>query len=340
MDSNRLQPPFAGIPTFFRAPIGTAADLKQGDVAVIGAPFDGSNSLGRPGSRFGPRSVREASCYYSAFYYSMPDRLIVDLDGGVELEIPDPLPLYDLGDADTFPMDVSATTESISNAVASVAARGAFPITIGGDHTVGFPAWKGATEGAIKHTGNRDIRVGVVQVDSHTDLFDDMEYGGRLNYGTFARRISEHANASPAHMAWLGLNGRLVSREQYEFVRQHKLLLVTARELMLDDWEDRVDAVLRHVCECDFVYVTVDIDAVDASQAPGTTAAVFGGIDASRFLRLMEKFAELPKLVGLDLCEVAPNLDPNGRTARLGALALVTFVGAKLFRTRALPDFE
>jgi agmatinase len=329
MIGSPYQPWFQGIPTFFRARQVSVTELNAGDIAVIGAPFDGSMALGRPGTRHGPRAIREASCYYASFYYTMPGKTFVDLDTRMTQRVPDPLQLFDLGDVDCYQMDVMATTDSIAGAVRSVVEKGALPITLGGDHYVAFPAFKGAAEG-IAATQPK-AKIGYVHIDSHTDLFDELPYGGRYTHGTSARRISELSGVSVPNMVWIGLNGRLVSLEQHEFAKDKNLLLLTSADITGDGWEGKVREAFQHASLCDYVYVSVDIDVVDGSQAPGTGASVFDGIPASRLLWLLEQIAHLDKLVGIDCCEVAPQFDPSGRTPRLAALAFIGLIGERLF---------
>jgi agmatinase len=259
----------------------------------------------------------------------MEDRTLVDLDQGRGFRIPDPLPLVDVGDADVFPLDVMATTRSVSLEVQRIVERGALPITLGGDHYLAYPCFEGAARAIGAREPNASI--GYLHIDSHTDLFDTLSFAGRYNHATAARRIVEHPKASRANMAWMGLNGRLVSIEQLGFVRRNDLLLVTSEDLLNDTWRESVDQALNRVSRADWVYVSIDIDVVDGSVAPGTGATVFEGITAKRFLAIAEAIGELPKLLGVDCCEVSPQLDPSGRTSRLAALALVSLIGARLF---------
>ena len=81
----------------------------------------------------------------------------------------------------------------------------------------------------------------------------------------------------------------------------------------------------------DAVYVSVDIDVVDASQAPGTGAPVFEGIRATDLLDAMSILSEYECVKAIDLCEVSPPIDSNGRTAYLAASSLIGFLGNYLF---------
>ena len=326
---SRYQASYAGIPTFFRAPTASVAELTPEHVAILGAPFDATVSLGRPGTRYGPRAIREESCHLAAFYCSMPDRTLVDLELGQGFAIPDPLPLLDLGDVDCFPVDVGATTAAVVEAVRSVVETGALPFLLGGDHYLVYPSFDGASQ-ALR-ASDPDVRIGYLDIDSHTDLFDDLSFTGRYNNATSVRRITECPGVSVPHMAWIGLNGRQVSKEQYDFARANDLRFVTSSRVAGSDWKGVVQETIDAVAEADRVYVSIDIDVVDGSAAPGTGAAVFEGMSAGRFLSILEMVGTIANLVAVDLCEVSPRLDPTGRTARLAALGAVSLIGERLF---------
>lgn len=329
--SSEIQPAHEGISTFFRGPYRDVNDINQGDVVVVGAPFDGSITLGRQGARFGPRAIREASCYWASMLCSVPNRTMVDLGTGQATRVPEKLPLVDIGDADCYPMDVQATIGSVSRAVSAVVERTAFPVTLGGDHLMALPGFLGVAQGLASHQA--DARIAYLHVDAHTDLWDEQVFAGRYCHSTSARRISEHESVDLGRMAWLGLDGSFVTQDVYQFIRRNKFRLVSSRELSGQGWASRVDEVLDHVSEADFVYVSFDIDVVDGSHSAGTTATVFEGIAPDRFLGIAERVGRLPNLAGVDCCEVAPNLDPLGRTSRLAALALITLLGQRLFET-------
>ena len=232
-------------------------------MAILGAPFDSSIGLGRHGARYGPRGLREASCHFAAFYCSMPDRTLVDLDLGQGFRIPDDLPLVDLGDVDCFPLDIDATTTSVAAGVRSVVETGALPFLLGGDHYLVYPSFKGAAE-ALR-ASDPDVRIGLLHIDSHTDLFDEMIFNGRFNNGTSVRRITESPGISIPHMAWIGLNGRLVSKEQYDFAASNHLKLITSASVSGDGWQEIVEETIAAVSEADRVYVSIDIDVVDGA---------------------------------------------------------------------------
>ena len=136
---------------------------------------------------------------------------------------------------------------------------------------------------------------------------------------------------STDNMVWLGINGASVSVEQYEYIKDNDLLLISARSLNSDTWSDRVSQALERLTDCTHVYVSIDIDVLDGTVGPGTGATVFAGIGATRYLEVLRLLSQLPNLAGIDCCEVAPSFDPAGRTARLAALGIITMLDRYIF---------
>ena len=176
------------------------------------------------------------------------------------------------------------------------------------------------------------LRVGYLHVDTHSDF--RFEYGpiGKFNHATSARRVSENPATSFRNMAWLGLNGSILDAEMYRTVKTQRLKMLTARMIRARGVQAAVAEVMETVAGgVDAVYVTVDIDVVNASEARGTGAPVFGGIDAQTFLEMMEALGTYDVIRAIDLCEVAPNLDPSGTTADLAVAGLLAILERRLF---------
>jgi agmatinase len=133
-------------------------------------------------------------------------------------------------------------------------------------------------------------------------------------------------------MAWLGLNGSVLDAEMYRTFKRERLKMVTAKMIR----EQGAVAAVRQVMETvasgvDAVYLTVDIDVVNGSEARGTGAPVFNGIEARTFLEMMEVLSTYDIIRSIDLCEVAPGLDPAGTTADLAVAGLLTLLERRFF---------
>ncbi|MGH9028763.1 MAG: arginase family protein, partial [Acidimicrobiales bacterium] len=242
MIGSRYQPFFQGIPTFFRAPLSGPTALTAEDVAVIGVPFDAGITLGRQGAKHGPRSIREASCYYASLYDCTPGKAQYHVDSGLVQTVTSEQRFKDLGDVDVFPLDVAATTDAIVEGVASAARGAGFTLVLGGDHYVAYPSFKGFVKGI--RSRQPDASFGYVHIDSHTDFWDEYGFGGRYNHATAVRRITEEGLVDRDHVVWLGLNG-MMPLEHHRLMVKHHMTALTASQLTEASWKQRLDDAIQ-----------------------------------------------------------------------------------------------
>ena len=287
VDATRI-PRFADVATFLRTRrVDPVAEI---DIGLVGVPFDiGLNYRGGP--REGPAAVRQAS------------RLIrrVHPTSGIE---PYALAnLADLGDAPVNPLDKDASIEAIEGFFAELHGLAIRPLAIGGDHTVPTPILRAIARAAP---------VGILQIDSHADILDEM-CGTRINHATFMRRGVEEGLIDPRRVVQLGLRGSRFGADDIRWGIDAGFTVLT-----FDDYEamGRTAAIerIRRTLGTGRTYVTVDIDGLDPSFCPGTPVPEIGGLtprDAQVILRALEGV----DVVGADICEVAPCYDPTGITA-------------------------
>jgi agmatinase len=331
MSYQRLnQPYFAGVSGFLRAPLADYADVGTGAVAILGAPHDTTCSS-RQGTRFGPRGIRQASQHLGELF-ARGDGELVDLATGLVFHRPGSGMLLDLGDLNMHPNDVERTTDAIRGGVAEAASRGAFTVTLGGDHYISYPSFLGFSDAFCG--ADRSKRVGFIQLDAHFDLGDINMVWGRYWHGSNARRISEVDVVDPRNMAWIGVNG-YTRGEQYEFAKGMGLNFYTSDEIR----QLGIVEVTRRAIEVasngtDAIYVSLDIDIVDSLWAPGTGAFVWGGITPQDLLTAMQMLGQA-NVRALDLVEVAPNYDPTEATSRLATLAIIRMVAPRIFGAQA-----
>lgn len=314
-----LQPTYAGDQSFMRADRIDVTDLpEEADVAVVGAPFDGSVSR-QPGTRYGPRAIRQASAWYAGFtpddptpMYEADTRRVIDYSE---------LTVRDCGDVSVFPTDVEKTGERVRAAVGRLAET-AFPVVLGGDHYLTYPSFTGFAEAV-------DGDVGLLHLDSHADTYGPGPLLGEHNHGTSMNLIDESPHGGYENHAMVGLRGsQPVDLPEQEAERG--LHVSTARDV-----HDRgIDACMADAIEhaadgVDHVYLTVDIDVVDPAFAPGTGTPEQGGLTSVDLMRAMERAATCEQIGAMDLVEVAPRLDPSRNTQRLAAAAIVRFLEEK-----------
>ena len=320
---------FVGPISFFRSPLAVPDEVPAGSVAVLGVPID-SWVLSHNGQRYGPRAAREASLYLAGYYGLQPEPIgYVNALTGDVWTIPAEPRLFDVGDVRVHQADVQAQIQAIVDPVAAITERGAMPVLLGGDHFIPYPGWLGFVQGL--RARKPDAKVGVLIIDGHFDLWDEFKDLGRLNHGTFSRRIAEHE--AVGNMAWWGLNGiNILQPDQLELCRDRGFVGYTVRSIHKRGLEATLTEAIERTCDgADALYVTFDIDATDGAYAPGTNSMVFGGLTSGEILEALSIVGRCEKLGAFDVAEILPRYDSGaGRTARLAAHAVLSVVGDRV----------
>ncbi len=281
--------------------LGDFASYADADVVVVGAPFDGGTSH-RPGTRFGPRAIRQA-CYL-AHDGSRPS-LALGVDPLRELRV------YDAGDVEMPPGDAVRALDALAAAVAAVARSGAIPVVLGGDHSVTFAD----VTGVARHHGAG--RVSVLHFDAHADT-GDIEFGSLYGHGQPMRRLIESGAARGDRFVQIGLRGYWPGPETLDWMaaqgmRSYEMTEIGARGLS----DCLTEACALAVDGCDGVFLSVDIDVCDPAFAPGTGTPEPGGLSAREVLDAVRWICYQLPVVGLDVVEVSPPYDAAEITALL-----------------------
>ncbi|MFL4471076.1 agmatinase [Tateyamaria armeniaca] len=304
-DTGRLNLPFVGISTFGKRPYVEDWDSLDADVAVLGAPFDAGTQW-RPGARFGPRAVREASTLFSFGHGGAYDHE----DDATYL--PNTVRIVDMGDADIIHTDTTGSHRNIEAGVRAALAAGALPVTIGGDHSINIPCIRAFDDQGDIH---------VLQIDAHLDFVDE-RHGVRHGHGNPMRRAAEQDHVTG--LTQVGIrNVSSTAREGYEDARAMGSDIISVRQAR--DLGPR--GVIRYIPDGARVYITIDIDAFCPSIAPGTGTPSHGGFLYYEVLEMLKMVARRHDIVGIDLVEVAPDYDPTGSTAILAAQVLMNLLG-------------
>ena len=324
-----VMPYYGGLVSFFRLPAIEFDDIKDGMAVIAGVPIDNGIYGGRVGARFGPRAIRESSLFFRAGYELAPDATRVNLDSGEAIRLKDSPLIGDLGDYNIYPTDLMKTTESVTRGVAEVVRRGGFSVVLGGDHYVTFPSFEGFALGMAER--KEGVRLGHIHMDAHSDFNESNALGGRYHHGTMVRRISENASIDYKNLAWVGINSP-VTLDQFDLKREHNLQMMTAKDVL----ERGMPEVMQQAMDVasdgtDAVYVSVDIDVIDAHQSTGTGSPEFVGVNLSQFFEAMDMLSKFDKLGAFDLCEVSPEWDPSGQTVRIAVDGLLRVLHPWLF---------
>ncbi len=290
-------PRFAGIPTFMRLPhiLMDDPDSTEVDIGLVGVPFDGGTT-NRPGARHGPRQLRDWSTMIRRIHPS----------SGI-----DPFILCrcaDLGDVSTNPANLDDTLDRIAKFYRALRNKTIAPLSAGGDHLISLPILRGIAP---------PESIGLVQFDSHTDLFDDYFGGSKYTHGTPFRRAIEEGLLDPKKVVQVGIRGTLYDGKDIEWGRSVGVRIIEIDELM-DRGHASVISEVHQIIGNYPVYISFDIDFVDPAFAPGTGTPEIGGPNTYTAQKLVQGLRGL-NIVGADLVEVSPPLDPTGTTAWVGA---------------------
>lgn len=301
LPNSRTTPRFGGLVTFGRYPRleDVVSDNRPVDWAIVGVPADGGVSY-RPGTRFGPRAVRDESQYLKR--YSM----VHDVD------VCDVLSLADAGDCPVSPYDLKANAKCIRDFIVDLPDAGTTrALCLGGDHSLSYPAIEAAWIRAGKPAGG----LALLHFDSHLDTVDVVWGETHGHASPFIRGI-EAGVIDPKAMISVGIKGPLNTASDLDYARDHGVTVLTKRDL------DRrgLDPLRAFVAGLGNrpAYITYDIDVVDPSVAPGTGTPSVGGVDAAMGLELVRACSGAT-LVGSDVVEVLPDRDVGGVTALLAA---------------------
>jgi agmatinase len=300
-------PRFAGISTFARLP--HTRELGDVDVAVVGLPFDGGASY-RPGARFGPQKIREVSTLLRAFNPAL------GVEPFAELRV------VDWGDAPCSPVSIEDSFGAIERAIGQIVAAEAFPLILGGDHSISLPV--------LRALASRHGPLGLVHFDAHPDTWD-VHFGRRYTHATPFRRAIEEGILDAARYIQVGIRGSLPKAGDLDDARSLGVTVLSADEVYaigLDAALARIRAIATGP-----VHVSVDIDVVDPAFAPGTGTPEVGGFSSREIIRLVRGLGPLD-VAGFDVVEVAPPYDHGEVTSILAANLAYELLSTRVGRLR------
>ncbi|HRV91489.1 MAG TPA: agmatinase family protein [Anaerolineae bacterium] len=301
-------PHFAGINTFLKMPyIEDVHKAGEYDVAVFGIPLDTGTTY-RPGTRFGPQGIRKISALYGTYYFEM----------GVDLR--EQITMCDLGDVFVIPANIEKAFDQISRAVSHVFASGAFPVMLGGDHSIGYPCVRGI---APHVNGN----IGIIHVDRHVDTQEkDMDERMHTTPWFHATNID---NAPPKNLVQFGIGGWQVPRPGVKISRERGTTIMTITDIMEMGLDKALDLAIEVASEgTEAVYLSFDIDSVDAGFVPGTGWPEPGGLLPREALHIVNRVARETNLCAMELVEVSPPYDVAETTALLATRVIVDVLAA------------
>ena len=281
----RVMPRYAGLGTFARIPM--IESVPDYDVAILGAPFDGGTSY-RPGARFGPMGIRQASRH-------LRPRFHVELDTAPLEQIQ----VVDAGDVPCTPYDIEGAMRQIEDMARDVlGSHGRRIVTLGGDHTVALPMLRAAHR--------QHGPVALVHFDAHLDTWDTY-FDAPVTHGTVFRRAFEEGLLAEDKSIHVGIRGPIYDRLDLADDASFGFRIIRAGDLDFLGVEGAADQIRQRVGDTP-VYVSIDIDVLDPAFAPGTGTPEMGGLNSRELLHVLRRLDGL-NIIGADVVETAPDYD-------------------------------
>jgi agmatinase len=292
--------------TFLKLPLAlNEADLRAGrvDVAICGVPFEMVMSAG--GMSYGPQAIRGAE------YLPVPPLEKPNLAVGVDpFEV---LRVVDYGDAGVTPFDIAASHASIQDFIGEIAGAGVVPIVLGGDHSITRPVVSALAE---RHGVGT---IGLVHFDAHADTAPD-SYGSPIGQGSPIRRLVEDGVVAGRNVVQIGLRGYWPGADVLAWMADQGIRMHTMAAIDHLGFERVLDRAIEEALDgADRVYISLDVDVLDPSVAPGTGGLEPGGLTARELLPAVRRVAAEVGICGMDVVEVSPLLDSRNRITAIVA---------------------
>ncbi|AFZ47238.1 agmatinase [Cyanobacterium stanieri PCC 7202] len=289
-------PHYAGINTFLKAPyLEDVNKVGNYDVAIVGVPHD-SGTTYRPGTRFGPQGIRRISALYTPYNFEL----------GVDLR--EQIKLCDVGDIFTIPGNNEKSFDQISKGIAHIFKSGAFPIILGGDHSIGFPT----VRGVCRHLG--DKKIGIIHFDRHVDT-QETDLDERMHTCPWFH-ATNMKNAPAKNLVQLGIGGWQVPRQGVKVCRERATNILTVTDITEMGLDAAADFAIEKATDgTDCVWISFDIDCIDAGFVPGTGWPEPGGLLPREALYLLKKIVQNTTVCGIEVVEVSPPYDVSDMTS-------------------------
>jgi agmatinase len=308
-------PHFAGERgTFLKCPyLEDVHDVGDAEVAIFGAPLDAGTTY-RPGTRFGPQGIRRATNLFGTYSYEL----------GVDLR--EQLNVVDIGDVCTIPANIEKSFDQISRAIGHVASQGVFPVVLGGDHSIGYPTIRGL---APHVEGN----IGIIHFDRHVDT-QELDLDERMHTTPWFH-ATDIANAPPTNLVQIGIGGWQAPRAGVKVGRARGTTVMTVGDVERVGIEKIAETALELAWQgAKAVYLSFDIDVIDAGFVPGTGWPEPGGLLPREALGLVRLIAG-GGLSGMEIVECSPPYDWAEQTSLISARVILDTL-ASLIRAGTL----
>ncbi len=280
------------------------------DFTLLGIPFEATSTSPRAGAKEGPSAIRKAFNYFS---------LLTEL--GTDIFQKD---IVDIGDIEVYPtlLDETIQTidENISQIIETDKSNPPIPIVLGGDHFITYPIVKSFLKSYPQ-------KIGLIIFDAHVDLYDKWLYKEQYKHCTVFHRILDLPEIEKDDLLFIGT--RDVDYEEAELMEQEAISTLPAHLFSGTPIDDllvpKLESLKRRNIE--HVYVTIDIDVLDPSVAPGTGYPIPGGLTYRQLWNCLRIVTEHFKIAGFDVVEVCPPYDSSELAAITAARIIMELIG-------------
>jgi agmatinase len=299
----------AGIDSFLGAPQADPYDagaLADVDVGVVGFPFD-ATCISRTGTNMGPRAIRAASSQTRYYHFEY------------DTDLRDHYAVADCGDVPVVPGNAADSLDRGAELLGKILEAGAMPVMLGGDHVT--------TTSGVRALGEHADDPGLVLIDTHFDTADAVG-GERYNHCCPIARAVDEGGFDPEKISIVGLSAPTNPREELEVALEQGMNLYSLDEVARRGAATVArEATARANDGSDAVYLTLDIDVLDAGAAPGTGVPTNGGLYTRELLQILGVVAS-GGIAAMDVVETSPQIDPAGVTPRMAVRSVVDALAA------------
>ena len=296
-------PHFAGERgTFMKCPyVEDVHEVGDAEVAIFGAPLDAGTTY-RPGTRFGPQGIRRATNLFGTYNFDL----------GVDLR--EQLNMVDIGDICTIPGNLEKSFDQISKAMSHVVSNGVFPVVLGGDHSIGYPTIRGIAP-------HMDGNVGIIHFDRHVDT-QELDLDERMHTTPWFH-ATDIKNAPPTNLVQIGIGGWQAPRAGVKVGRARGTTIMTVSDVERVGIEKIAETALELAWQgAKAVYLSFDIDVIDAGFVPGTGWPEPGGLLPREALGLVRLVSE-GGISGMEVVECSPPYDWAEQTSLISARVIL-----------------
>lgn len=275
---------------------------------LIGAPLSKS-SISHSGAAFAPGTIRKALQAFSTY----------SIEEDIDLANTN---LFDLGDIQMHVTNIELSQNRIYDVFSQIFTeyQNFIPIVLGGDNSITYPS--------IKAFAKAKGKVGVIQFDAHHDV-RNLEDGGPTN-GTPFRSLLETKTIEGKHLAQIGIRDFSNSKAYRTFCEEHGVAVYTMKDVRQREIKDILKEAINSLKqEVDTIYISLDMDVIDQSQAPGCPAIGPGGMDTTTLFEAITFLGQQQLVQGIEIVEIDPTVDFRDMTSRIAAHVFLNFMKGK-----------